>query len=347
MNGKQYRHPAYHEYHCESVQEFMAILQDLSTQSGRTRGDNWMWRGVGDGDRHRLVASALRPESWKELVETRNLDLEPEEKLTYQADAERHRSFIEWASISLFYRHANQQALPMPSLPSSLHGQLIRRTDESIFVGSYEFLNAGNCPPPELWPMMALAQHYGVKTRLLDWSRSPFIAAYFAAKSAVMLSDAERLAVWRIGSGVLDYTQLRSPPKVRGAVDPRCRIHIVDAPYSGNPNLAAQSGRFTLLSVDKDHPDLNSAAPLEEAIRYIRNSFKNDQSAKVFMGDETNPVLVKVSLATSRGAHLLQSLHNLGFDASRLFPGFHGCAEAIHEGRLIDTLLNEDRQRQG
>src|SRR5262249_9551787 len=50
-------------------------------------------------------------------------------------------------------------------------------------------------------PALALAQHYGVKTELLDWTRSANVAAYFAAISAVRdrttsVHKADRIVVW-------------------------------------------------------------------------------------------------------------------------------------------------------
>jgi hypothetical protein len=44
---------------------------------------------------------------------------------------------------------------------------------------------------------IALAQHYGVPTRLLDWTESPYIAAFFAFANLTSASDPDaRVAIW-------------------------------------------------------------------------------------------------------------------------------------------------------
>ncbi|MFN3050200.1 MULTISPECIES: FRG domain-containing protein [Pseudomonas] len=162
-------------------------------------------------------------------------------------------------------------------------------------------------PQEEMHQILAVAQHYEVPTRLLDWTDRSFVACYFAAASAnfeIQDFSMPKIAVWALDTTYHDVWKT---------------VKIIRTPGGTSLNQAAQSGLFTahILS-DYDLAD-----------NYVPEAL--DDVSEIYSRATSLRPLIKMTLPVSEAPSLLELCKKMGVDGSTLFPGFHGVAKMVKD----------------
>lgn len=171
-------------------------------------------------------------------------------------------------------------------------------------------------PPSNLLDMFALAQHYGISTRLLDWTVKPLIAAYFAAIKVPIpaLDNTPRFAVWALERDVINRClgcETWLAPREDSIVA------FLSAPAATNPNLAAQGGLFTLVQAPArlDVPSIDGLV---------------DRSHK-HIAEHERPAIYKFTLPANQAPYVLRLLEEHHVHAGSIFPGLAGVVTALKD----------------
>lgn len=184
---------------------------------------------------------------------------------------------------------------------------------------------------PRAIPLLALAQHFGLPTKLLDWSRQSRVAAYFAAgEAATKPADDIDLAVWALRTDFIHSTDERGFDKTG--------LTIRTAPASSNPNLHAQQGLFTRtegenayrLTIDELIVGVSEAARSWDLKAWHDTEGKNPNAVP-------RPLLRCMRLPQRHAPRLLRLLAYEGITGSTMFPGYEGVIRAMREEVLWDV----------
>jgi len=163
--------------------------------------------------------------------------------------------------------------------------------------------------PDDDFQWLALMQHHGAPTRLIDFTWSPYVAAFFALERTV--NDG---VVWAMNPGAIDSSRADRPRRM----DPRkkgnfSRYYLkgdhrfiwMGEPHTMNRRLIAQSGTFAVPGV--------LDVPIEEIL--------SDR-------DQEN-ILAKFVLTNAVREVGMRELYRMNITYSTLFPDLDGLARSM------------------
>jgi hypothetical protein len=235
-----------------------------------------------------------------------------------------------WALETALERAAEDWRIPMSDLPE-IEKAMLRE-----FKRAYPPDESALAPDDnDTLAWLALMQHHGAPTRLLDWTYSPFVAAFFAldallgcgdphCKAAVWalsyrsLAQADKLVPQRLQKAFLEYTTTRDGAPFRAVfmeADPPITFAPIVNPYRLHQRLVLQQGLFICPG-------------------NIQRPFEDNLLALPDVSDPRN--LRKILLSPDVLSDAFRSLRSMNITHATLFPGVDGYARSLRH--RIDFL---------
>jgi hypothetical protein len=177
--------------------------------------------------------------------------------------------------------------------------------------------------PSNDWEHLVSAQHHGVPTRLLDWTYSPLVAAFFATRS---MFDTDRpRVVWR-----LDWQEIH---KAFGFPPLSLLMTDIDALLGEDQHftpwkLFARPASAKPFACLLEPPSLDARIVAQAAVFTVCTDKR--QSFDAFLeANGLGKALTKYVIPVSAIAMMRDQLDLVGVDERRLFPDLDGVAAAI------------------
>jgi hypothetical protein len=221
--------------------------------------------------------------------------------LPYRKYIFRGQSDSRWPLRSLFHREGraelyrySQQDVPM--MYRRLSGALSQPLEINSNDGRGAFLH--------------LLQHHGYPPPLLDWSFSPFVAAFFAFRRHSRAGGPGKDGCVRIYK--LDYEAwTKTIEPIPMLATPRSNLSFLEFQTQNNPRVIPQHALSSVTSMDD----------VERYIATVEKTFNR-------------PFLEAFDIPISEAATALDDLRLMGITAGSLFPGIDGACEEIRSLRF-------------
>jgi len=155
--------------------------------------------------------------------------------------------------------------------------------------------------PNKNWDWLALAQHSGMATRLLDWSDNPLAALWFAVNESPPRRSPGVVWMFEVPTQDIVSAELKTDPRQGHRTKVFQPRHI-------SPSIVAQGGWFT---AHKFIEGENKFVPLEK-----NKTYKN--------------FLTKFEIDADSFRQIEKQLDQFGINAASLFPGLIGLCKYLN-----------------
>lgn len=243
-----------------------------------------------------------------------------------EKQAENWNDFFKFITSNLDYKHfiwRGQADSSWPLLPTldRMLNEIGKNGNEDLINGHLKKFKyatrgrRGNHPSVlendnDWW---ALGQHNGLATPLLDWTRSPFVAAYFAFVTKSDSSTTYR-SVYGLSQHTVEKKSSEIAEKHNGSNRPDI-IEFIEPLTDENIRLVNQNGLFT-------------RSPYGEDIEgWVKNNFD---------GKDNKVRLWKINIPESERLIVLRSLNRMNINHLTLFPDLYGAGKFVNVDLEVD-----------
>ena len=239
---------------------------------------------------------------------------------------EPRRIYREIKELTDFFMEANYQGLRVPN------NKLIHYPPEEIMGTDLFWIR------DEFEETVAIAQHYGMPTRLLDWTRDIFVAFYFAAKGVLKIEEKKNMPEPYLIIYALNYRLIKEEMKkwyntIKNHNRKPFPIKFVLPHYSDNPNIIAQGGILSYSEVNikcyGDKTWKTDYRPLDERLQELV-----DDKNHYFHIREPETLLYKFMIPPTEASVMFDFISSLNYSFSRIYPGYAGIMETLKEKNI-------------
>ena len=304
--------------------------------------EHYIFRGHST-DKYELLPTALRGNFVIDSITNIETASEDElNKVVFLASTELVQVEEEYKLLQDFFRACDTCGLYIPHI-ESLRNSFYPGVDaETLFLENRWI-------PKEYWELAALAQHHGVKTRLLDWTHDIYVALYFAStgvyndpkeilnpikalkarKKGEIYPPKYNMEIWVLNIDVVMAKPMRIP------------LRIIQPRYHSNDNLCAQKGMFTFWEsfypglldnegkIKLNHEQKTDRRSLDEQLdSYLR---KIKAKERIY--------LYQITIPQDASCDIYSHIEKMGYNASTIFPGYYGVARFLKEHLEIHSKV--------